>query len=206
MQGVIVMTGFGPADSAGDVLEGQWRRLALGAWRAVATIGVLAVIFGVLVLAWPGISLIVVGVLFGLYLVLSGVLQLVAAFGTHTSTAMRVLAFFSGALSILLGLLCFRSALTSLVLLAVWIGVGWLIRGIAQIVAAVSDRAMPARGWQGILGVIGVLAGITLIDSPLSSIGLLTIVGGCWLIALGVMELVTAFRIRHHGKQAPCEA
>jgi uncharacterized membrane protein HdeD (DUF308 family) len=198
---VIVMTGFGPADSAGDVLDGAWRGLALGAWRAVATIGVLAVIFGVLVLMWPGISLVVVGVLFGLYLVLSGVLQLVAGFGTHAATAMRVLAFLSGALSILLGLLCFRSELTSLVLLALWIGIGWLIRGIAQIVAAVSDPAMPARRWQGVLGAIGVLAGVVLIDSPLPSIGLLTILGGCWLIALGVMELITAFRIRHHSKQ-----
>jgi uncharacterized membrane protein HdeD (DUF308 family) len=200
-----MMAGLGPADGAGDLLEGQWRRLAHGAWRAVATIGVLAVIFGVLVLAWPGISLIVVAVLFGLYLVLSGVLQLVAAFGTHASTAMRVLAFFSGALSILLGLLCFRSALASLVLLALWIGIGWLIRGIAQIVAAISDPAMPARAWQGLLGAIGVLAGIVLIDLPLPSIGLLTILGGCWLIALGVMELVTAFRIRHHRGRAPSQ-
>jgi uncharacterized membrane protein HdeD (DUF308 family) len=202
MRGVVVMTGVGPDAGVGDVLGGRWRGLALGAWRAVATIGVLAVVVGVLVLVWPGVSLIVVGALFGLYLVLSGVLQLVAAFGTHAHTAMRVLAFLSGALSILLGLLCFRSALTSLVLLAVWIGVGWLIRGIAQIVAAFSDPAMPARGWQGVLGALGVLAGIVLIDSPLSSIGLLTILGGCWLVVLGVTELLTAFRIRRHHARA----
>jgi hypothetical protein len=84
-------------------------------------------------------------------------------------------------------------------------GSGWLIRGIAQIVAAISDPAMPARGWQGFLGAIGVIAGIVLIDSPLPSIGLLTILGGCWLIALGVMELITAFRIRHHSNQVRSE-
>ncbi|WP_407566105.1 HdeD family acid-resistance protein [Streptomyces sp. 184] len=186
--------------------EGPLALLARGAWQTVLLAGVAALVLGVLALAWPGETLRVVGILFGVYLVVSGVMQLVAAFGTHASTALRVMAFISGALCILLGLLCFRSALQSILLLALWIGIGWLFRGITQAVAAGSDEAMPARGWQIGLGVISALAGIVLIVSPLTSIALLTYLAGAWLLAVGVIEIVTAMRIRHRAKHLPAGA
>lgn len=188
------------------VPEGPLGLLARGAWQAVLLAGVAALVLGVLTLAWPGETLRVVGILFGLYLLVIGVMQLVAAFGTHASTALRVMAFISGALCILLGLLCFRSALQSILLLALWIGIGWLFRGITQAVAASSDEAMPARGWQIGLGVISALAGIVLIVSPLTSIAILTYLAGAWLLAVGVIEIATAIRIRHRAKHLPAGA
>ncbi|GAA2063841.1 HdeD family acid-resistance protein [Streptomyces albiaxialis] len=182
-------------------------RLAKSAWQTVLTGGVLALALGVLVLVWPGVTLLVVGVLFGIYLLVSGVAQLVAAFGTHTATELRVMAFISGALSVLLGLFCFRGAFQSILLLALWIGIGWLFRGITQTVAAASDPGMPARGWQVFLGVVSALAGIVLLVSPFESVAVLTVVGGCWLIALGVVEIATALRVRgrlrEHGTTSP---
>ncbi|MGW7416751.1 HdeD family acid-resistance protein [Streptomyces sp. NPDC054863] len=183
--------------------EGPLHRLGRGAWQAVLAAGVSALVLGVVVLAWPGRTLLVIAVLFGVYLLVSGVMQLVAAFGTHVSTALRVMAFISGALSILLGLLCFRSAMQSLLLLALWIGIGWLFRGITQTVAAASDPEMPARGWQVCLGIISALGGIVLITSPLDSVAVLTVIGGCWLLALGIVEIVTAFRIRAKARRVP---
>lgn len=186
-----------------SVLEGPLHLLARSAWQAVALTGLLSVVLGIVVLSWPGPSILVAGIIFGIYLLVSGLMQLVAAFGTHISTGMRVLAFISGALSVLLGVFCFRSELGSVLLLAVWIGIGWLFRGITQVVVAVSDTAMPARGWQGFFGVITVAAGIVLIDSPFDSIGVLTVVGGIWLIALGVVEVVTAFRLKSEATKVP---
>ncbi|MFI0980287.1 HdeD family acid-resistance protein [Streptomyces sp. NPDC021093] len=183
--------------------EGPLHRLGRGAWQAVLAAGVAALVLGVMVLAWPGRTLLVIAVLFGVYLLVSGVMQLVAAFGTHVSTALRVMAFISGALSILLGLLCFRGAMQSLLLLALWIGIGWLFRGITQTVAAASDPEMPARGWQVCLGIISALGGVVLITSPLDSVAVLTVLGGCWLLAVGIVEIVTAFRIRAKARRVP---
>ncbi|MFJ5932917.1 HdeD family acid-resistance protein [Streptomyces sp. NPDC093071] len=186
-----------------DVPAGPLGALAGAAWQALLLAGVAALILGVLVLVWPGASLVVAGVLFGLYLLFSGVLQLVAAFGTHVSTALRVMAFISGALSILLGLLCFRGATQSILLLALWIGIGWLFRGITQTVAAASDPAMPARGWQVFLGIVSALAGVVLIVSPLESAAVLTLLGGIWLVAVGAVEIVTALQVRSRAKHLP---
>ncbi|MFF1737728.1 HdeD family acid-resistance protein, partial [Streptomyces sp. NPDC058247] len=119
------------------------------------------------------------------------------------TTGLRVMAFISGALSILLGLFCFRGAMQSILLLALWIGIGWLFRGITQAVAAGSDPAMPARGWQIFLGIVSALAGVVLIVSPFESVAVLTLVGGCWLIAVGVVEMVTAIQLRGKAKRVP---
>ncbi|MFE0510810.1 HdeD family acid-resistance protein [Streptomyces sp. NPDC058964] len=183
--------------------EGPLHALSQAAWQVVLLTGIASLILGVLVLIWPGPSLLAAGVLFGIYLLVSGVFQLVSAFGTHKATGLRVLAFISGALSILLGLFCFRGPMQSILLLALWIGIGWLIRGITQTLAAASDASVPARGWQVFLGIVTFLAGIVLIVSPFTSVAVLTLIGGIWLVAVGIVEIITAFRIRSHAELIP---
>ncbi|MFJ6896873.1 HdeD family acid-resistance protein [Streptomyces hokutonensis] len=184
-------------------LEGPLHALSKAAWQVVLLTGVASLILGVLVLVWPGASLFAAGILFGIYLLITGIFQLVAAFGTHKATSLRVLAFISGALSIVLGLFCFRGPMQSILLLALWIGIGWLIRGITQTLAAASDRNMPARGWQIFLGIVTFIAGIVLIDSPFHSVAVLTLVGGIWLVAVGVVEIITGIRMRSRAKRVP---
>ncbi|WP_367322096.1 HdeD family acid-resistance protein [Streptomyces sp. HUAS ZL42] len=183
--------------------EGPLHALSRAAWQVILATGVASLVLGVLVLVWPGASLFAAGILFGLYLVISGVFQLASAFGTHRTTSLRVLAFTSGALSILLGLFCFRGSMQSILLLALWIGIGWLIRGITQTLAAASDASMPARGWQIFLGILTFVAGIVLIDSPFESVAVLTLVGGIWLVVVGVVEIVVAITIRGRARQVP---
>ncbi|MET8948126.1 HdeD family acid-resistance protein [Streptomyces sp. NPDC004542] len=183
--------------------EGPLHALSRAAWQVVLVTGLASLVLGILVLVWPGPSLLAAGVLFGIYLLVSGVFQLVAAFGTHKATSLRVLAFISGALSILLGLFCFRGPMQSILLLALWIGIGWLIRGITQTLAAAHDSTVPARGWQIFLGIVTFVAGIVLIVSPFASIAVLTVVAGWWLVVVGVVEIVTALAVRSRAERLP---
>ncbi|MFF7355180.1 MULTISPECIES: HdeD family acid-resistance protein [Streptomyces] len=183
--------------------EGPLHALSRAAWQVVLGTGIASLILGVLVLVWPGPSLLAAGVLFGVYLLVSGIFQLVSAFGTHKTTSLRVLAFISGAVSVLLGLFCFRGPMQSILLLALWIGIGWLIRGITQTLAALHDPRMPARGWQIFLGIVTFVAGIVLIDSPFRSVAVLTVVAGIWLVVVGITEIVTSFGIRRRAKAVP---
>jgi uncharacterized membrane protein HdeD (DUF308 family) len=184
-------------------LPGPMQQLARNAWQAVLLIGVAAIVFGVVALVWPHATLRVIGILFGIFLLVSGIMQLAAAFGTHVDTSLRVLAFISGAIAIMLGLFCFRGALESILLLAIWIGIAWLFRGVSQLAAASSDPDMPARGWQVFSGIIGIVAGIVVLISPLNSIWVLTLFGGIWLIVTGVAEIATALQLRSEAKKLP---
>jgi uncharacterized membrane protein HdeD (DUF308 family) len=48
--------------------------------------------------------------------------------------------------------------------------------------------------------VIIVIGGGVLIISPLDSIAILTLVAGCWLIAIGIVDVISAFQVRHRLK------
>jgi uncharacterized membrane protein HdeD (DUF308 family) len=168
------------------------------------------VILGILVLAWPGISILVAAIFFGAYLLVTGVAQVIFAFSLDVSAGGRILLFISGAASLILALLAFRhfGQGYAVLLLAIWIGVGFIFRGVATTVSAISDPTMPGRAWAIFVGVISLIAGIVVIASPFESIVTLAIVAGIWLIVIGVFEVVAAFGIRKavRSGSAPAEA
>ncbi|MGS2804698.1 HdeD family acid-resistance protein [Nocardia sp. MW-W600-9] len=178
------------------VLESPIAALAKKTWQTILVTGLLAVVLGIIVLVWPGPSLLVAGILFGIYMVVSGVFQLIAAFTHLPSTSFRVLSFISGVLSLIIGIFCFRDDLTSIFLLGLWIGISWLFRGVAVLFAAVSDKGVPGRGWQIFYGIISAIAGVILIVWPINSLATLTVVVGIFLIVIGIMEIITAFGVR----------
>lgn len=188
-----------------EVFEGPVHALARSAWQSILVTGLLSVVLGILILVWPGPTLVVAGVLFGIYLIVSGVFQLVAAFGLHVSTWMRVLSFITAILSFILGFFCFRNEFQAIGLLALWIGITWIFRGTASLVAAMSEPAMPGsgRGWAILFGIVLIVGGGLLIIEPFASITTLVVVVGCWLIAIGIFEVVSAFQVKSRAKDMP---
>src|ERR1700759_1997958 len=116
-------------------------------WKSTLISGVLSLIVGVVVLAWPGISLLAPSVAFGVYLLITGAAQVVFAFSLHVSAGSRILLFVSGAASLILAVLAFRhfGQGYAVLLLAIWVGVGFIFRGVATTVSAISDPALPGR-------------------------------------------------------------
>jgi uncharacterized membrane protein HdeD (DUF308 family) len=169
-------------------------------WKSTLLSGVLAVVLGILVLAWPAITILVAAIFFGAYLLVTGIWQVVFAFSLHVSAGGRVLLFISGAAALILAVLCFRSLQDSILLLAIWIGVGFIFRGVATAVSAISDPTLPGRWWEIFIGGISLVAGVVMLASPFESIATLTFVVGIWLIVIGVFEVVSAFGIRKAGK------
>lgn len=169
-------------------------------WKSALLSGVLAVILGVMVLAWPAITLFVAAIFFGAYLLITGISQVIFAFSLHVSAGGRVLLFLSGAAALILAVLCFRSLQESILLLAIWIGVGFIFRGVATAVSAISDPTLPGRGWEMFIGVISLIAGVVMLAFPFASLATLTQVVGIWLIVIGVFEVVSAFGIRSASK------
>lgn len=169
-------------------------------WKSALLSGILAVILGILVLAWPGITIVVAAIVFGAYLLITGFSQVIFAFSLHVSAGGRVLLFLSGAAALILAVLCFRSLQNSILLLAIWVGVGFIFRGVATAVSAISDPTLPGRAWEIFIGVISLVAGVVMLASPFESIATLTVVVGIWLIVIGVFEAVSAFGIRKAGQ------
>ncbi len=173
-------------------------------WKSTLVSGILSLILGVLVLVWPGISILAAAVAFGVYLLITGIAQVVFAFSLHVSAGSRILLFISGAASLILAVLAFRhfgsDPMLAVLLLAIWIGIGFIFRGVATTISAISDPALPGRGWSIFVGVISLLAGIVVLASPFPSIAILAIVVGVWFVVIGAFEIVSSFGIRKASK------
>jgi uncharacterized membrane protein HdeD (DUF308 family) len=122
--------------------------------------GLLAVILGAVILLWPGPSILVTSGVFGAYLVLSGVALVTLAFSLPVSTsAGRLLNFISGVASVILGILAFRhfGEGYAVLLLAIWIGVGFIIRGVSALVTAIADKLIPGSNDQNLWMTLGLV-------------------------------------------------
>jgi len=167
-------------------------------WLSAVIFGILTVILGVVILMWPGPSILVAAVLFGVYLVVSGVAMTVIAFSLPASAGSRFLNFISGAASVTLGILAFRhfGQGYAILLLAIWIAVGFIFRGVAAVASAFSGPRFPGRGWAIVFGVISIIAGVVVLAYPFDSIVTLALVVGIWLIIIGIMEVISGFGMR----------
>lgn len=173
-------------------------------WISAILFGALAAVLGVAMLVWPGPSIVVAAALFGGYLVASGVAMVILAFALPAASgASRFLYFISGALSVILGILAFRhfGEGYAILLLAIWIAVGFIFRGVSAVALAISYPRFPGRGWSIFFGIISVLAGVVVLAYPFDSIVTLALVVGIWLIILGVAEVISAFAMRSDMKK-----
>jgi uncharacterized membrane protein HdeD (DUF308 family) len=156
------------------------------------------------VLVWPGPTIVVLAVLFGIYLLVSGVFQLVAAFGGHVSGGWRAMLIVSAVLSFILGFFALRHLGDAVLLMALWIGIGWMFRGVAVLVAAAdAPSGTSGRGWNVFFGVVLLIGGAMLIVWPFNSVAVLTLVAGWWLIFMGIVEVVSAIQVRGRAKTTP---
>lgn len=99
----------------------------------------------------------------------------------------------SGALAVIVGVIAFVwPGLTVLTLVLIW---GWyaLVDGVLALAAAFRPENRSSRVFLGIIGVIGVVAGLMAVFRPLDSGVALAWILGIWLLARGISEFVSAF-------------
>ena len=164
-------------------------------WPILVLRGIAAIVFGVLALAWPGITLLAMVILFGAYVLVEGIATLAMAF--MRSERRRASLVLGGLLDIAAGIVTLLyPAISALVLLAV-IAVWAIVTGIVEIYSGIElRRQIKGEGWLIIGGALSVVFGVLLLSAP--GPGLLTIAWliGIYALAFGVALLMLAFRLR----------
>jgi hypothetical protein len=169
-------------------------------------VGLLSIVIGLLVIFWPGASVVVIAWLFAIQLILSGILQLVSAFKDDRGAGWHVLMGLLGAMSILVGLLCLRAPLQTAVVLGLLIGATWVIGGVIGIVQAIGAGPGSHRAWRITSGIISVLGGAVVLVYPGLSFVAMTWLFAIVLVMIGVVLLAESFVTRREGTEAPVQA
>jgi uncharacterized membrane protein HdeD (DUF308 family) len=166
-------------------------------WWVLALRGLVAILFGLAALFWPGLILTVLIVFFGLYALVDGILAIIAAFRSSGQGMRRPLLLIEGVIGILFGILAlFWPGLTVLTL--VYFVAFWaLLSGIARIVMAVMLRREIENEWSiALSGVLSVILGIVLLLLPGAGLLAYTWLIGILALAVGIVLVYYAFRVR----------
>jgi len=166
-------------------------------WRAVALRGLVAVLFGLVVLFWPGLILAVLSLFFGIYALVDGGVVLVPALRSSDRGPRRWLPLAEGTVGVIAGLvaLLWPGMTTSGLLYVI---VGWAVAtGILKIITAIMLRSEVENGW--LLaggGALSVLFGVILAALVGSDLPSLAPFIGVFALVVGLALIVFAFRIR----------
>jgi uncharacterized membrane protein HdeD (DUF308 family) len=166
-------------------------------WWSPVIRGLVAILLGIITLAWPGITLGALVLLFGAYALIDGIFNIIGAWRASRAHERWGVMVFEGIAGIIAAVVTFAwPAITALAL--VFIVAAWaIVTGIFEIAAAVRLRKYIKGEWLLILGgIASVVFGILLMISPLLGALVLAIWLGVYALIFGGMLVGLGLRLR----------
>jgi len=158
--------------------------------------GVLAILAGIAMLFWPGLTLVFLIVIFGIYILVWGIIELIRSLLSIGKTGTWWLELIFSVLLIGLGVFLLRNTLITLALVILLVGFTFIVRGLIDLLMAFfsQDRQVKEdRTFLIISGIIGLVAGVITLSQPIASgiafvwiVGLYAVLSGSLLVARAV--------------------
>jgi uncharacterized membrane protein HdeD (DUF308 family) len=167
-------------------------------WWLFVLSGIATITFGILALFLPGLTLALLVVIFAIYAIVIGVIELVHGFASIGKRSSWWFTLLVGLVMLGVGVYLIRHPETAIGTFIVLIGAVLLVRGIFDlIVAAFFVKRNESRWLWVISGVLGILAGIFLWSNPASGGIAFVWVLGLYALIVGSISLAYAFSVRN---------
>ena len=169
-------------------------------WWLLLFFGVISIIVGIFCVMQPVEAIETLAWLFAVWLIVTGIFEVIRSFSSGLGGGMRALLIITGALSLILGFVALRSFWDDDVVLAGWIlaifiGISFLFRGFSVLFMGIEGKGQPGRGWNIFAGIVIIIGGMIILTAPASIIALAWVVG-IWLIVMGIFEIISSFMVR----------
>jgi uncharacterized membrane protein HdeD (DUF308 family) len=169
-------------------------------WWVLLINGIGAILFGLMAFAWPGITLLTLVILYGIYCIVDGVTALMEASARDKEGKGWGRMLFVGIVSIAVGIGAFIwpgiTTAALLVIIAIWA----IVRGVLEIIAAIELRKVIHNEWLLIVaGVMSILFGAALLARPAAGALAMVWLIGAFAIAHGLLRIALAFKLRSLG-------
>lgn len=168
----------------------------------LAVSGVIALIAGIVLLAWPVKTAVIVTGIFASYLVIAGLVYVgLGIFSRVRGGWARVGHIVLGLVYIVAGVIAFANlgvaAATLALVVVIFIGISWIVDGVVALSLLGQDGS---RVWTLLYALLSVIAGIVVLFSPLYAAAVLWLVLGISLVALGLVQIVRAITLGRDAK------
>jgi uncharacterized membrane protein HdeD (DUF308 family) len=173
----------------GEILSRYW-------WMTVLR-GLFWILFGVVILARPGISLLSLTLALGIVIFADGILNVMNAFAGRKVHEDWWVLLLVGLTGIGIGALTFYSPQTTALALVFYVAIWAIATGLLQIAAAIRlRRQLAGEVWWILAGIASVIFGVLLIVQPAAGALTLLWLFAVYAIAFGVLLVLLAFRVR----------
>ncbi len=170
-------------------------------WWVILVRGIILVLLGIAMFAWPKATLLVFVVLFAAYLFVDGIMAIIQGFSQRRDGEPSGWSFAQGVLAILFGIavLAWPDTIGKVIiyLIAIWA----ILAGIGGIAGAFRMKAVPGSGWGWFLawGILALIFGIALIANPAAGILSILWLVAIWAIMAGIVFIVASFFVKKVG-------
>ena len=168
-------------------------------WWMFALLGLICVATGIAAIVWPDITLLAIGIIFGIYLLVAAIFEILdAIFGPPGGRAISAIL---GIIALIAGIICIRRPGDSLLAIVLVVGIYLIAEGVIRLVRAFDVR--DGRGWAIGLAALDIVVGIVILSWP--GIGLVTLAVFFALTMLfrGVVAIVIGFKLRSLRHEEP---
>lgn len=167
-------------------------------WWSLLLRGLLALLLGVLTLAWPGITVGALVLLFGAYAFLDGVMSIVGAVTASRGHQRWALLVAEGVVGILAAIATFAWPAITLLMLIYVIASWSIVTGVLEIMAAVRLRkSISGELFLALAGAASILFGIMLMSFPVAGALVIGIWVGVYALIFGAMLIGLGLRLRN---------
>jgi uncharacterized membrane protein HdeD (DUF308 family) len=167
---------------------------ARSSWWAIVLRGLLAIVFGVIVLASPNLGVAVLILMFAAYAAVDGIVALVTAVDHGRAGLRWGWWLVEGLVSLIVAALALARPGITLLAIVLLIAFRAILLGLFELGGALSGKGVDHRWLLGVTGVVSLLFGVLMIARPLAGAVALIWVVGVYAVVFGVMLVVVGLR------------
>ena len=164
----------------------------------LAAQGVLAILFGIVALFWPGLTVSLLLAFFGVFALVWAIVGIIGALVSIGHSKLWWMELLFSVLFLGLGVYVLRNPVDAALVFVLLIGLSFIVRGLVDLIEGLFDKEMDGdtKLFSLIVGVIGIIAGIVALMYPVSAGVAVVWVVGLYSVLYGTMAI--AFSVRAH--------
>ncbi len=172
-------------------------------WGLAIAQGVLAILFGILALFWPGLTVALLIVFFSVFVLIWGIVGIITSLTSIGKDKFWWLELIFSVLAIGLATYMLRNPVETAAVFVLFIGLTFLVRGVVDILEGLFDgnRTGGDRVFHVAVGVIGIIAGIVTLVYPVSAGVAVVWVIGLYAVLYGSLSIAFAFKAQNELKK-----
>ena len=166
-------------------------------WWLVALRGLLAIVFGAAAFIWPGLTWLVLILMFGVYAILDGIFAMVSGVVQSRYSPRWWVFLVEGFISLMAGVIVLAqpglAGLALVFVIAVWA----VLTGLLEVIAAIRLRREIRDEWMlGFGGFLSIMLGLLMLLQPGAGGLVITLMVGAYALIFGILMVALSFRLR----------